>query len=198
MKKTIFSIVTVLTILLCVQCAKKETPFLITDTSVGLIKKDMPIKAVDSILMNDSIVQLSAIKNPLGTQGEVEVYDKDGNKLFLLSPDNEENPNSLLTNIQIFDKRYVTEKGLNKASTFKDVKDLYEILAIETTPRSVTVILKDTPVYVVIDKQKLPENLRYNPSLVIEASQIPDDATFKYFMVDWEIVAEKKQKSLKL
>lgn len=187
MKKSIFSIALVITLLLSVQCTKKENPFLITNTSVGLIHKDMPIKAIDSILKNDSIVPLSSIKNSLGTQGEVEVYSKDGKKLLLLSPHAENNPASLLTNIQVFDSRYITEKGLHSGSTFKDLKSNYEIEAIETTPRSVTVMLKDSPIYVIIDKQKLPENLRYDPSLTIEASQIPDEAPFKYFMIDWEV-----------
>jgi hypothetical protein len=37
-----------------------------------------------------------------------------------------------------------------------------------------------------IDKKELPEELRYNPSLKIDPSQIPDEATFKYFMIGWD------------
>ena len=144
------------------------------------------MKQVDSIFAEDSIVKLNPIKNALGTQGEVEIYDKDGNKLLLLSPEDENDPNATITNVQVFDSRYKTDKGLTSGSTFKDVKANYTISNIETTINSVVVFLKDSEIYLTIDKKELPENLRYNPNAKIEASQIPDDAKFKYFMIGWE------------
>jgi len=50
----------------------------------------------------------------------------------------------------------------------------------------VVVFLKDSDIYITIDKQQLPENLRYDPNLSIKATQIPDNATFKYFMIGWD------------
>ena len=117
---------------------------------------------------------------------EVEIYDKEGNKLLLLSPEDENDPNATVTNVQVFDARYKTDKGLTSGSTFKDVKANYTVSNIETTINSVVVFLKDSEIYLTIDKQQLPENLRYNPNAKIEASQIPDGAKFKYFMIGWE------------
>jgi hypothetical protein len=105
---------------------------------------------------------------------------------LLLSPDDETNPNSTVKNIQVFDSRYKTEKGLNSASTWKDVKANYTVDNIETTINAVVIFLKETDVYLTIDKKNLPEELRYNMDLKVEASQIPDDAPFKYFMIGWE------------
>jgi len=184
MKKTIF--IGALAALFFVQCGKKNDPFLIKSGAVGNLTKESQMKQVDSLFTNDSIVKLNPIKNAIGTQGEVEIYEKGGAKLLLLSPDDEGDPNSKITNIQILDNRYKTEKGLHKGSTFKDVKANYTIINIETTINAVVVFLKNTDVFITIDKKQLPENLRYNPSVKIESSQIPDEATFKYFMVGWE------------
>ena len=109
---------------------------------------------------------------------------------MLLSPNDESDPESTITNIQIFDNRYKTAKGLNSESTFKVVKDNYIISDIETTISSVVVFLEDSEIYITIDKKELPEDLRYNSSLKIESSQIPDKAVFKYFMIGWDLEEE--------
>lgn len=171
---------------LFVQCQEKSDPFLIENGAIGNLTREVQIKQIDSLFANDSIVKLSPTQEAFGTQGEVEIYEKGGAKLLLLSPDDENDPGSVITNIQIFDSRYKTEKGLGPASTFKEVKANYTVADIETTINAVVVFLEESDVFITIDKKQLPENLRYNPSLKIEASQIPDEATFKYFMIGWE------------
>jgi hypothetical protein len=184
MKKTLF--IGAMTALFFIQCDKKSDSFLIQQDMVGKLSKGIQIRQVDSLFADDSIVQLSSIRNTLGTQGEVEIYEKGGVKLLLLSPEDENDPNSLISNIQVFDNRYKTTKGLHNGSTFKDVKANYTILDIETTINSAVVFLVDSDIFITINKSQLPENLRYDPSAKIEASQIPDDATFKYFMIGWD------------
>jgi len=184
MKKTL--LLSLLTTILFVSCDSNKDPFTIGEGSIGSLDKNIQMKQVDSIFAEDSIVKLNPIKNALGTQGEVEIYDKEGNKLLLLSPEDENDPNATVTNVQVFDARYKTDKGLTSGSTFKDVKANYTVSNIETTINSVVVFLKDSEIYLTIDKQQLPENLRYNPNAKIEASQIPDGAKFKYFMIGWE------------
>ncbi len=183
MKKILFIAITTL---LFIQCDKQEDPFLITQDRVGKLTKKSKIKQIDSIFAQDSIVKLNPAKNTTATQGEVEIYEKGGKKLLLISPRNERNPESEINNIQIFDPRFKTEKGLTTKSTFKDIKDNYEIDNVETTINSVVVFLKNSDVFITIDKKQLPEDLRYKFDVKIEASQIPDTATFKYFMVGWE------------
>ncbi|WP_114492545.1 hypothetical protein [Candidatus Ulvibacter alkanivorans] len=184
MKKTI--VLGAITALLFTQCGTDSDPYLITDSSIGPLTKKVQMKQIDSIYAEDSIVKLNPIENALGTQGEVEIYEKGGNKLLLLSPEDESDPNALITNIQVFDERYKTEKGLHLGSTFKDVKANYTIDGVESTINSIVVFLKDSNIYLTISKKELPENLRYDPSATIEATQIPDDATFKYFMIGWD------------
>ncbi len=184
-------LITLVTVLLFVQCKKEADPFLITQDRVGKLTKEIKMKQLDSVFAQDSIVKLNPIKDALGTQGEVEIFEKGGAKLMLVSPNDERNPNSEITNIQIFDKRYKTEKGLTVKSTFKDIKDNYTIEDIETTINSVVIFLKDSNIFITIDKKQLPEDLRYKLDVTVEASQIPDDATFKYFMIGWEPAADE-------
>ncbi len=184
MNKTFFIIL--LTGLLFIQCKKEADPFLITNERVGKLSKKTMMKQLDSIFALDSIVKLNPIKNVIGTQGEVEIYDKNGEKLMLISPVDERSPDSKITNIQVFDQRFKTQKGLTPKSTFNDLKSNYEIEAIETTINAIVIFLKDSDIFITIDKKQLPEDLRYKSDITIEATQIPGDATFKYFMVGWE------------
>ena len=186
MKKTLLIIGIVS--LTFIQCGKDSDPFLIKNGAIGTLIKDMEVKKIDSIFASDSIVKTNSSPNALETQGEVEIYEKGGKKLLLLSPEDENDPNSTITNIQVFDSRYKTEKGLNTASTFKDVKANYTIDNIQTTINAIVIFLKDSDVYLTIDKKNLPEELRYDPEVKVEASQIPDNAPIKYFMIGWEPV----------
>ena len=175
-----------LSLFLVTACSKKEDTFSMSNGQVGPLKKSVQLKQIDSIFANDSLVKLNPNQGALGTQGEVEVYEKGGDLLLLITPMDERDPSSLIQNIQIFDPRYTTDKGITMDSNFGQLKAAYEIGSIQTTISSVVVFLKNSDIYVTIDKQQLPENLRYNPSIKIEALQIPDEAVFKYMMVGWD------------
>lgn len=185
MKKVL--LLALISVFIVTSCQKEKDPFLITETSIGALTQEIQMKQIDSIFANDSIVKLNPIEGALGTQGEVEIYEKGGQKLLLISPADETDPNSKISNIQLFDSRYKTEKGLHIESTFADVKANYEIASVENAINAVVVFLKDSNMYITIDKKELPENSRYNYSSAVEASQIPDTATFKYLMMGWDV-----------
>ena len=172
--------------LLLVACNTTTNKFEISNGQIGGVNTQTSVKQLDSIFANDSIVPLSPVKGTLGTQGEVDVYEKGGAKLLRLSPDIDNDPEATITNVRIYDERFKTSKGLSIKSTFKDLKDNYEIEAIQTSFDAVIISLKDNDVFVTIDKRQLPENLRYDPSIKIDATKIPDTATFKYLMASWE------------
>lgn len=185
MLKKIIAIVSVT--LLFIECKEEINPFLISNDSVGVLTRGMTIKEIDSIFAQDSIVKLYAQNEELPTQGEVEIYDKNGTKLVSISPVTNNDPDALISNFQFFDPRYKTDKGLNLSSTFKDIKANYKILNIETTISTVVIFLEDNDLFINIDKNELPENFRYNPNLVIDITNIPDEAKIKYFMLSWKI-----------
>jgi soluble P-type ATPase len=84
------------------------------------------------------------------------------------------------------DERFVTEEGVSKLSTFKEIRENYSIKKIITSINNVVVLLKDSDLYFTIDKKELPESLRYNANSKIEEVQIPDNAKVKYMMVGWD------------
>lgn len=182
-KNIVFAIITLP--FLFTNCSK-ENNYKIEKGLVGKIAKETRIKDIDSLYATDSIVKLNPIKDALGTQGEVEIYEKGGKLLLLVSPENDEDPEAYVTNIRIFDERFTTDKGLTPKSTFKELKEKYEIEAIQNAINAVVIFIKNSDLYITIDKKQLPEDLRYNFNAQIEASQIPDEATFKYFMVGWD------------
>ena len=184
MKKIIFA--SFIIAILFVQCAKDVDPFLITEGAVGNLEKSARMKQIDSVFSQDSIVKLNPVENALGTQGEVEIYDKDGNLLLLITPEDDLDSEARISKIQVIDERYRTALGLNSKSTFKEIKDNYAIADIFNGINFVVVYIKDSDIFITIDKKQLPENIRYNYTAKIEASQIPDAATFKYFMVSWD------------
>ena len=185
MLKKIIAIVSVT--LLFIKCKEEINPFLISNDSVGALTRGMTIKEIDSIFAQDSIVKLYAQNEELPAQGEVEIYDKNGTKLVSISPVTNNDPDALISNFQFFDPRYKTDKGLNLSSTFKDIKANYKISNIETTISTVVIFLEDSDLFINIDKNELPENFRYNPNLVIDITNIPDEAKIKYFMLSWKI-----------
>ena len=191
MLKKIIAIVSVT--LLFIGCKEEINPFLISNDSVGALTRGMTIKEIDSIFAQDSIVKLYAQNEELPTQGEVEVYEKSGTKLVSISPVTNNDPDALISNFQFFDPRYKTDKGLNLSSTFKDIKANYKILNIETTISTVVLFLEDNDLFINIDKNELPENFRYNPNLVIDITNIPDEAKIKYFMLSWKIDEFEKE-----
>ena len=173
--------------LLFIQCKEEINPFLISNDSVGTLTRGMTIKEIDSTFAKDSIVKLYAQNKELPTQGEVEIYEKNGTKLVSISPVTNNDPDALISNFQFFDPRYKTDKGLNLSSTFKDIKANYKISNIETTISTVVIFIEDNDLFINIDKNELPENFRYNPNLVIDVTNIPDEAKIKYFMLSWKI-----------
>jgi hypothetical protein len=173
--------------LLFIQCKEEINPFLISNDSVGTLTRGMTIKEIDSTFAKDSIVKLYAQNEELPTQGEVEIYEKNGTKLVSISPVTNNDPDALISNFQFFDPRYKTDKGLNLSSTFKDIKANYKISNIETTISTVVIFLENNDLFINIDKNELPENFRYNPNLVIDVTNIPDEAKIKYFMLSWKI-----------
>lgn len=167
------------------QCKKNEDPFLIKEGTIGKLTPNTKIKQLDSIFASDSLVKLSASPNAIETQGEVEIYEKGGKLLLLLSPKDETNPNSTIADILIHDSRYKTENGLTSASTFKDFKEHYKIKSIDRMLNSVLVNFEDTDVYIVIDAGQLTPEVRSDRSAKVEASHIFETAPVKYLRVDW-------------
>lgn len=180
--KTLFIILLSTLVIGCQQ--KKDTTFLITQDSVGNLKKNSTVQELSTLFVNDSIVK-DTTKLLFGTGiMKIKVYEKGGKHLLTLTPSTDSI--ALIENIQINDARYITEEGIHLTSTFKDIGDAYTIRKVVSSMNNVVLFLKDSDVYFTISKEELPASLRYTSSTNIEAVQIPENAKIKFMMVGWD------------
>tara|TARA_R110002050_G_scaffold72216_2_gene155458 strand:+ start:362 stop:868 length:507 start_codon:yes stop_codon:yes gene_type:complete len=166
-------------------CAgEQNNDFQISGNQVGKLTKQSLARDIDLIFEKDSVVQDTVKLNFGSGASKIKIYERGGLLLLTITP----NTDSIATiqNIQINDSRFVTEKGISKESTFKEIKDKYPIKKIITSLNNVVILLKDSDLYFTIDKKELPESLRYNANSKIEEVQIPDKAKMKYMMIGWD------------
>ncbi len=181
--KKINTVVILACLLALMQSCEKDTPYLITEDSVGPLLKTSPVSELETLFASDSIVKDTTNLNIGATSKKIEVFEKGGKHLLTLTSNTDSIPT--IENIRILDKRYATNKGIGLQSTFKDIQKQYTIKKIVTTLNSIVIFPKESNLYFTIDKEELPSNLRFSASN-IEAVQIPDEAKIKYLMMGWE------------
>ena len=182
MKNLILALIITVSI---VSCAKKQDPFLIEKHNIGNLTDSTQVRELESIFINDSIVRFVGGDEFTGNINNIDIYDKEGNHLLVLTPNEAMDSTAVIGNIRIIDSRFRTTKDISTLSTFKDIKDSYKINRIDNLISSINVNVNEINSYFTIDKKELPANLRFDMKMVIEASQIPDDAKIKYFMINW-------------
>lgn len=183
MYKSILSLVCISAIL--IGCNKKQDPFQISKQHVGLLTDSTQVKDLKNIYQNDSIVKFIGGDEFTGNINDIEIYDKGGNKLIILTPRQALDSTSYIKDIQIIDSRFKTDKNISTLSTFKDIIDSYKISRISNSINSVIVAINEINASFIIDKKELPESLRYDMDLKIEPTHIPDTAKIKYFFINW-------------
>lgn len=183
--KSIKTIIFTFSCILITQCQKEKDPnFSITSNSVGKLDKTSLARDLELIYAEDSLV-MDTVKLDFGSgASKIKIFEKGGAQLLTLTPNSDSIPT--IQNVQINDKRFKTESGLNIKSTFKDIKEKYQIKKIITSINNVVILLKDNDIYFTIDKTELPASLRYSANTNIEEVQIPDTAKIKYMMIGWD------------
>ncbi|MDB9961344.1 hypothetical protein OAD62_04535 [Oceanihabitans sp.] len=166
-------------------CKKESNPFLISKSNIGLLTDSTQVKDIQAIYMNDSVVKHLGRDEYTGSKNDIEVYDKFGNMLLILSPKQALDSTSTISTIKVVDPRFKTKKGLNTESTFGDIKNNYTISSIQNTLRNVVVFVNEINGFFTIDKKELPSELRLDMNKKIDALNIPDTAKIKYFMIGW-------------
>ena len=183
MKKNILVFVVILAI--AVSCAKAPNPFLIEKHNIGLLTDSTQVKDLDAIFSRDSVVRYIAGDEFTGSINSIEVFEKNGTKLLDLSPKEALDSTSVIASVRIIDERYKTEKSISTLSTFKAIKDNYEITKIDNLINSVVVSVDEINASFTIDKEELPASMRLNVDMTVEAIQIPDEAKIKFFIIHW-------------
>ena len=172
-------------ILIVVSCKKEMDPFLVEKQNIGFLTDSTQVKDLESVFANDSIVKFVGGDEFTGNINNIDIFDKTGNHLLVLTPNEALDSTAVIDNIRIMDPRYKTAKNITNLSTFKDIQNAYKVNRIDNLINSINVNVNEINAYFTIDKKELPANLRFDMKMTIEASQIPDDAKIKYFMINW-------------
>lgn len=171
--------------LLVVSCNKEQNPFEISKQHIGVLTDSTQIKDLKTIFSNDSVVKFISGDEFAGSRNNIEIFEKGGKKLLILTPKQALDSTSVIESIQIIDPRYKTSKNISTLSTFKEVSSTYKISKISNLINAVLITVNELNASFVIDKKELPANLRFDMNLKLEATHIPDNAKLKYFFVNW-------------
>ncbi len=172
-------------IALLTSCKKEINPFLISKHNIGHLTDSTQVKELESVFINDSIVKYVSGDEFTGNINDIEVYEKSGVPLLVLSPSQSLDSTATIRTVRIVDPRFKTAKGLTTNSTFKDINTNYKISNIQNSLRNIIISVHEINAYFTIDKNELPANMRFDMNLKIEAIQIPDDAKIKSFNLYW-------------
>lgn len=165
-------------------CNQEQDPFQISKQHIGLLTDSTQVKDLKIIYAKDSIVK-SDDNGFSGYNNDIEIFEKGGNKLLSLSPRNPTDSTSYIQSIRVFDSRYKTDKNVTINSTFKDIAKNYKISHIDNLINSIVISVNDINASFTIDKKELPANMRFDRSLKIEETHIPDDAKIKFYFITW-------------
>lgn len=175
----------ILASLIFVSCSKEPNPFEIGKQHIGLLNDSTQVKDLDLIFKNDSLSKFTSGEAFAGNINTIEVFEKTGERLLVLTPKLIQDSTSTIKSVQIVDPRYKTDKNISTASTFKDIAEAYKISRINNLINSVVVFVNEIDAAFTIDKKELPANLRFDMDLQIEETHIPDNAQIKYFFINW-------------
>jgi len=174
-----------LLLVLTYSCEEEFDPFLITSNSVGVLTDSTEVKDLESLFVNDSIAMYIGGDEFTGNINDIEIYEKGGQKLLVLTPFETLDSTSTIKTVRIIDLRYKTLKGINKNSSYKDLGDNYSISSIQNTLKNLIISVDEINVYFTMDKTELPPNMRFDMNLKIDPIQIPDQARIKDFYIQW-------------
>ncbi|TGV01190.1 hypothetical protein [Flavivirga rizhaonensis] len=168
-------------------CNKEQDPFEVGKHHLGLLTDSTQVKDLKNIFVNDSLVKFTSGDEFAGSKNNIEIFEKGGKKLLVLTPEQALDSTSTIESIQIIDPRYKTDKGITTLSTFKDISGTYKVSKINNLINSVLITVNELNASFVIDKEELPANLRFNMDVEIEAMHIPENAKIKYFFLNWNM-----------
>lgn len=185
MKNIFFAIVIASVFITSCSNDKPADPFLVKKYNIGLLTDSTTVKELDAVFSNDSVVKYVSGDEFAGSVNIIEIFDKSGKKLLDLSPREALDSTSVISSVRINDERYITEKNISILSTFKDIKDNYNISKVDNLINTVVVSVNEINASFTIDKKELPSSLRFDMDATIDPLQIPEKAKIKYFMIHW-------------
>ena len=119
------------------------------------------------------------------TYDDYEIYDTKKNHLLTLSPALQNDPNSRINTIVVFDPRYQTKSGLGMGSTYSDLLKDENISGPE--PDLETLFFEDHSIgaSLHINKKALKKDWWDNDKKGIDTTKIPKRAKVSLFVMWW-------------
>jgi hypothetical protein len=182
MKKIVLIAIASITLL---QCSKDQDRFLIQKDQIGVLKRNVNIKHIDSVFVNDSVVKHVSNDGFISRNTDIEIYEKGGAHLLSLSPADLTDATSKIAIITIRDSRFKTVKNISSESTFKDFKDNYEVSKIDRILNNINIEFKNEDFYITISIDQLPSQYKFDYTTTIDVASIPDAAKIKDLRLDW-------------
>ena len=174
----------ILSLLFIGACSKENKKYLIGKKEVGQITDTTKVKDLEKIFIHDSIVKNTEGDSAFEVYDEYTVFDKKTKKpLLLIIPQETNNPNSLIKQVEILSQRFKTRKGTGIHSTFGEIQKAHHIGKVETSLNYIVLYLDDLNAIIDIRKSELPLRLQNNPGLKVDETMIPDKAKMKHFIV---------------
>jgi len=184
---TLKRVTILLVAILCIQCAK-EDQYLIEKGKVGAINNQTQILDLETIFKKDSIVSTSQTADSTEEKklfsvvsDEYIIFSMKGKKMLEIVPEKINDSTSTIRSIQIFDPKFITDRGISLTSTFKDINEQYMVNNVETTLTSATLFIDELNATIAIDKKELGLNSFSRDEVTLD--QIPDLAKIKYFTI---------------
>ncbi len=183
MNKSILSLI----IISCIftSCNKEQDPFQISKQHIGLLTDSTQVKDLEVIYSKDSIAKGFDDTEFTRNFNDIEIFEKGGKKLLIISPRRASDSTSYIQSVQVIDPRFKTDKNLSTLSTFEQIASNYKINRIDNLINSIVITVNELNASFTIDKKELPANLRFDRSLKIEVTHIPDNAKIKFFFLNW-------------
>ena len=175
-------------IVLTVSCSNNKSDnkeFLVTENSVGIFIKGMTVKDFLELVPTDQIKKDVDIDDYGNSYDDYKYYDTNQKHLLTLTPKNQDDDNSKIHRVLIIDKSYKTKDSIGLSSTYADLKNHYEITDISPDLEHIVLQVDELNAWFSINKSQLLENWWNDNKKKIEASKIPDSATFDSFVIWW-------------
>lgn len=165
-------------------CNQEQNPFEWSKNRIGHITDSTQVYQLEALFKNDSIVK--PIKGDEFSNGpaDIEIYEKGGKHLLTLTPV-EEDSTATIEYIKIHDERYTTSKGINIKSSFKQINEAYKVNSIDNMIMDAVIHVDDENFYFTIDKDDLPNEVKFDMNATIEKNMIPDHVVPMSMLVTW-------------
>lgn len=170
-------ILSIAIVVLLAACSNNKDQFLIGKNKVGYLSSKTTVGEIESIFKNDSVVSHLS-EGVLGYRGSYSseddkylIYSKKGEHLLTITPKDALDSLSTIGFIEVFNKAYVTEKGIGLSSTFEEINLLTRINKVEATFTKATLYLDEFNATMTLDKKDL--GLKSYTNTEIQLEQIP-------------------------